>query len=166
MTKKTFLILLFCILLPLTNTAYAAELFGAKSAEQSSDLTIQNMLTYAIQDEYLAHAEYKSIINKYGTIRPFSNIIRAEEIHINMLIPLFKKYGFKLPDNNAEKHILIPRDSKNAVEIGVQAEIDNIGMYEKFLNEPLPEDIQNAFQRLKSASSNHLRAFRTALKRY
>ena len=56
MTKKTFLKLLFCILLPLTNTAYAAELFGAKSAEQSSELTIQNMLTYAIQDEYLAHA--------------------------------------------------------------------------------------------------------------
>ena len=158
--------LLFYILFCLSINASSAELFGAKSAEQSSDLSILNMLTYAIQDEYLAHAEYKSIINKYGAVRPFANIIRAEETHINMLVPLFKKYGFELPDNNAEQHIILPMDLKNALEIGIQAEIDNIGMYKRFLNEPLPQDIQNAFQRLKSASENHLRAFKNALKRH
>ena len=37
------------------------------------------MLTYAIQDEYLAHAEYDYILKNFGDQRPASNIIKAEE---------------------------------------------------------------------------------------
>ena len=51
------------------------------------------MLTYAIQDEYLALAEYELIIEKYGSMRPFSNIINSEKTHIDMFL---KK---ELPDD-------------------------------------------------------------------
>ncbi|MBW1769447.1 MAG: DUF2202 domain-containing protein [Deltaproteobacteria bacterium] len=124
------------------------------------------MLTYAIQDEYLAHAEYEYIINKFGPVRPFSNIIKAEKNHISMLKPLFEKYGFQVPKNTAKEHILIPKGLKEAMETGVQAEIDNIGMYEMLLKKQLPEDVRNIFERLKHASGNHLRAFRNGLRRY
>jgi hypothetical protein len=166
MKRNIFLLVVICIVMALSAHVYAKELFGAKGAQQSSHPTLEQMLTYAIQDEYLARAEYRFIINEYGSVRPFSNIIRAEEQHINMLVPLFTKYGFAVPDDNAEEHIVVPKDLKEALETGVQAEIDNIGMYEAFLNKSLPEDVRDVFERLKNASGNHLQAFRNALSRY
>ncbi|MFC1535147.1 DUF2202 domain-containing protein [Thermodesulfobacteriota bacterium] len=124
------------------------------------------MLTYAVQDEYLARAEYELIIEKYGLSRPFSNIVRSEETHINMLIPLFEKYGFPVPENNASEHVVVPEDTKKALETGVRAEIENISMYKKFLEKELPNDVKLVFLRLKDASENHLRAFRNGLRRY
>jgi hypothetical protein len=166
MKRNILLLVVICIVMALGAHAYAKELFGAKGAQQSSDPTLEQMLTYAIQDEYLARAEYRFIINEYGSIRPFSNIIQAEEQHINMLVPLFTKYGFAVPEDNAAEHIVVPKDLKEALETGVQAEIDNIGMYETFLNRPLPDDVRDVFERLKNASGNHLQAFRNALSRY
>jgi hypothetical protein len=55
---------------------------------------------------------------------------------------------------------------KSAFETGVEAEIDNIKMYEKFLTAKLPDDIRDTFERLKKASGNHLRAFQRGLSRY
>jgi hypothetical protein len=166
MRKKSVILFVFIVSVALSYHVCAAELYGAKGAEQSPEPTLQQMLIYAIQDEYLAHAEYAFIINKYGSIRPFSNIIKAEETHINMLKPLFTQYGFPLPEDTAKDHIVVPMDIKAALETCVQGEIDNIAMYEKFLSTRLPDDVQEIFKRLKSASENHLRAFRNALSRY
>jgi hypothetical protein len=166
MKRNILLLVVICIVMALGAHAYAKELFGAKGAQQSSDPTLEQMLTYAIQDEYLARAEYRFIINTYGSIRPFSNIIQAEEQHINMLVPLFTTYGFAVPEDNAAEHIVVPKDLKEALETCVQGEIDNIGMYETFSNASLPEDVRDVFERLKNASGNHLQAFRNALSRY
>ncbi|MBN1848527.1 MAG: DUF2202 domain-containing protein [Deltaproteobacteria bacterium] len=166
MKKKFTVILLLFGMLALCYNVYAVELYGAKGAEQSDDPTLEQMLVYAIQDEYLAHAEYEYIINQYGSIRPFSNIIKAEETHIAMLKPLFEKYGFKLPEDKGGDHVLVPKDLRQAFEAGVQAEIDNIAMYEKFLSKNLADDVRSAFQMLKNASENHLRAFQNGLSRY
>jgi hypothetical protein len=166
MKRKVLLLVVFSLVMALSAYVYAQELFGAKGARQSADPTLEQMLTYAIQDEYLARAEYRFIINEYGPIRPFSNIIQAEEQHINMLVPLFTKYGFAVPEDNAAEHIVVPKDLKEALETCVQGEIDNIGMYETFLNKSLPDDVRGVFERLKNASGNHLQAFRNALSRY
>jgi hypothetical protein len=48
----------------------------------------------------------------------------------------------------------------------VQAEIDNIAMYESFLEKELPADVAGLFAELKRASENHLRAFQNNLSRY
>jgi len=66
--------------------------YGAKGALSQSDMDLKAMLTYAIEDEYLAKAEYELIMDKYGRIRPFSNIVRAEEQHIRYLFELFNTY--------------------------------------------------------------------------
>jgi len=42
-------------------------------------------LSLAINDEYKARATYKKVIEKFGEVRPFSNIINSEENHINHL---------------------------------------------------------------------------------
>jgi hypothetical protein len=166
MKRKILLLLVFSLVMALGPYVYAQELFGAKGAQQSPDPTLEQMLTYAIQDEYLARAEYSFIISEYGPVRPFSNIIHAEEQHIKMLVPLFTTYELAVPEDNAAEHIVVPKDLKGALETCVQGEIDNIGMYETFLDKQLPNDVRDVFERLKNASGNHLRAFSNALSRY
>lgn len=124
-----------------------------------STYSIEEMLTMAIQDEYLARQEYESILEEYGDIRPFTNIIQAEVMHIEMLEPLFAAYKITIPEDDAIDHVVLPETLEESYAIGVQAEVNNIAMYERFLEEDVPEDVQDVFQRLMNASYNHLEAF-------
>jgi hypothetical protein len=167
-----FKLLIETALLVLVSTGvFAADAdFGALGAEGKTALSLEQTLTYAIQDEYLARAEYEAIMERYGNVRPFSNIIRAEEQHIEWLKQLFAEYGLKLPVDTSRSRVVLPADLKTALQTGVQAEVDNIAMYEAFLGKaaasPLPANVRDVFERLKSASENHLRAFRNNLSRY
>ncbi|NLI92029.1 MAG: DUF2202 domain-containing protein [Peptococcaceae bacterium] len=142
------------------NTTDAPSAYGAAAALKDSNLKLDKMLEYAIEDEYLAHAEYEYIIQTYGNQKPFSNIILAEEKHIGMLTPLFTKYQAVLPQNQAKSLVPHPQSLKEALEAGVQAEIANIAMYENFLKLQLPDEIRVVFTQLKEASQSHLAAFK------
>jgi hypothetical protein len=144
----------------------ASDEIGAKAAKANPDPSIEEMLNYAIQDEYLARAEYYEVLERFGSVRPFSHIVKSEETHVGMLVPLFEKYGFVVPEDTYASHVVVPENLERALEIGVQAEIENIAMYESFLERELPVDVRTAFERLKAASENHLRAFRNGLSRY
>ena len=133
--------------------------FGAKGALGTAGLTIDNMLRYAIEDEYLARQEYESIMAAFGEQKPFSNIIKAEETHIEMLREIYDSYGYEIPADNAIDHVVLPESIEEALDLGVQAEIDNIAMYEMFLEQKLPDDIRAVFTELRDASQNHLAAF-------
>jgi hypothetical protein len=160
------LILLVLTMTFLVSLALSAADFGAQGAIEADNLTLTDMLTYAIQDEYLARAEYVEIIQEYGSMRPFSNIVKAEERHISLLIPFFEQYGFEIPEDNVDEHVVVPDDVKTALELGVEAEMANIAMYEVFLKEDLPTDVRDVFERLMAASVNHKEAFRRSLRRY
>lgn len=136
---------------------------GAKGARQDSNLGLEKMLTYAIQDEYLAYAEYEYVIGTFGDQKPFSNIIKAEEKHISLLTPLFTAHKVVLPTNNAKDFVYPPKNVSEALEVGVQAEIDNIAMYESFLKRELPDDVRTVFTELRDASKLHLDAFQKNL---
>ena len=134
--------------------------FGAAALSEGKTYTVEEMLTYAIQDEYLARAEYKVIMDAYGEQRPFINIMRAEGVHIQRLLPLFTAYGVTVPEDTALEHTVKPDSLQAAYEAGVTAEVNNIAMYEAFLKqEDLPDDVRAVFEALMRASGNHLRAF-------
>jgi hypothetical protein len=144
-------------------TAMAAEdEFGSAGATVDTEYTLEEMLIYAIQDEYMAQAEYNAILAEYGVQSPFSNIVKAEAIHIGYLIPLFETYNYALPENDAATRTVLPATIAESYTTGVQAEINNIAMYDEFLNEELPEDVRIVFEKLKSASVYHQAAFERA----
>ena len=60
--------------------------------------------------------------------------------------------SFQLPEDNVIEHVVTPEEIKSALGIGVQAEIDNIAMYEAFLQTDLPADVRDVFERLTTAS--------------
>lgn len=133
--------------------------FGSAAALADDSLTLEEMLTYAIQDEYAAEAEYAKIIESYGPVRPYTNIIKAETKHIAALLPLFEANGFTVPVNDSASHLVLPASLKESYAIGVQAEILNIDMYNRFLAEELPDAVRTVFESLKTASESHLAAF-------
>ena len=134
--------------------------YGAKGALVDNELTIMDMLLYAVQDEYLARGEYLSIIETFGSQRPYSNIIKSEETHLAYLKEVFDSYGLDFPNDESIDHIIIPDNLLEAAKTGVQAEIDNIEMYELFLSYDLPENVIEVFSSLKNGSHSHLAAFK------
>jgi len=161
----TIFVLVFSVFI-FTGGVWAVEDYGAEGVQEKDQFTLEEMLKYAIQDEYLAKAEYELIMQKFGEQRPFSNIMQAEEYHIEILLPLFTKYNIEIPLDLSDQHVILPDDIKTALETGVNAEIVNIEMYEKFLDkEDLPADVAEVFEELKRGSENHLEAFRDNLNR-
>lgn len=148
-----------------THTNRQTQNYGAKGALSASTLTLPQMLTYALQDEYLAQARYDNILGNFGYIRTFAQIKEAELRHINALLPLFKRYQVPLPDDESHSFVTTPESIKAAYAAGVQGEIDNISMYERFLSLNIPNDVRIVFSQLRNASLNHLAAFERGLAR-
>ncbi|MBP2641976.1 MAG: hypothetical protein H6Q66_2927 [Firmicutes bacterium] len=153
--------LLLGMMLMMSTTAASANDYGARGALQTPKPTLQEMLNFAIQDEYLAKAQYSAILDTFGKVRPFSNIVQAEGQHIAELQPLFNDRGLDVPSDESKPYVVNPQSLADAMKIGEQAEIDNIAMYEHFLRQPdVPEDVKAVFSRLLAASQRHLNAFR------
>ena len=139
--------------------------YGAVGSFDNTEASLEQMLIYAIEDERLARSEYEYIINELEAGSPFTNIIKAEETHIALLIPLFEAYGYTLPEDTSKEHLIPAESITAALETGVQAEIDNIAMYELFLELDLPDDVRDVFIELRDGSINHLAAFQRKLSR-
>ena len=137
--------------------------YGSAGALKDTELTLADMLTYAMQDETIARAEYAAILDSYGSVRPFTNIIRAEESHILALQPLFEAYGIAVPADDSASLVTTVPSLTEAYQTGVSAEVNNIAMYETFLDQNLPDNVRAVFESLMRASENHLRAFQNRL---
>lgn len=166
---KRFAIVLACILAlatlpalaPAEETMTAEEMpFGAAAVAEGVSYTLEEMLTYALQDEYLAKAEYELIQEVFGVDNPFGNIMKAEITHQELLFGLFEAYGFAIPEDTAKDHVIIPDTLLDTYLTGVEAEIKNIAMYLIFLSDDtLPQDVRDGFTALMNASQSHLEAF-------
>jgi len=119
-------------------------------------------LKTAIDDEYHALSTYQAVIEKFGTVRPFSMIIGAEEQHIASLKAIFDKYGIEIPANTWDGKAVAPATLQEACQIGVDAEIANADLYRSQLLPAVSEypDITSVFENLMNASQDkHLPAF-------
>ena len=138
---------------------FAGQIFAAKLDAQT-----QQALIDAINDEYKAKATYQKVLEKFGDVRPFSNIIKAEEHHIEELLPLFEKYGVPVPEDTWYDKVPEFATLDEALKAGVEAEIENAKMYDEFFKFVKEQDIIDVFTVLRDASQDkHLPAFQRAL---
>lgn len=154
--------LLAVAMVAVTASVFAND-FGAKGASTKNAYTLDEMLAYAIEDEHMALAEYQAIMKKFGEQRPYRNIAESEKTHIQYLENLYASLGMKVPEVDAGAHVSVPSTLAEAARIGIDAEIANITMYERFLKEDLPSEVREVFVLLKNASENHLEAFKRQL---
>lgn len=119
---------------------------------------LEKMLTVLINDEYQARAEYEAIIDEFGAQAPFTNLVRAETMHINALTRLFNAYELDVPSDNS-KNTIVPDSVEKAYAAGIVTEKESIALYEKYLDLDLPVSVERVFTNLQNASKNHLATF-------
>jgi len=149
-----------------TSSSEQGQLYGAMAVETMHTFTPEEMLTYALEDERMAFAEYTLIMQKFDVSQPFSLIIEAEKKHESLLLDLFKKYQFDVPSFDGSDHVMVPSSLQDTYQVGVEAEIKNIDMYNKFLSYNLDEDMREVFTELRDGSLNHLEAFKRQADKY
>ncbi|CCJ08956.1 DUF2202 domain-containing protein [Methylocystis sp. SC2] len=123
-------------------------------------------LREALDDEYKARATYQSVIDRFGPVRPFVNIIEAEERHANALLRLFERFGIEPPKDRWAGLVPAPSSLAEACEAGVEAEIENAAMYARLLAQVSDARVRDVLTRLQQASQQrHLPAFRRCAER-
>ncbi len=142
------------------------------TADSELPAEIQDMVLEALlgpEGEYAAYATYAAIIDTYGAVNPFTNIMKSEAQHIVALTTILDAYGVPYPAENPYLGtIVVPESLATAAQAGVDAEIANVDLYERQLEAvaDYPE-ILNVFINLQSASQNqHLPAFERAVARF
>ena len=124
------------------------------------DANTKAMVLEALMDEYKSRAFYRLVLNTFGEIRPFSNIVNAEETHARALELLCGHFGIPLPKDDWEGKLAPPSSVLEACRAGIQGEHDNISMYDRFLRQTKVPEVLTLFQRLQAASrQHHLPAF-------
>nr|WP_272211100.1 DUF2202 domain-containing protein [Marinicella sp. W31]MDC2876981.1 DUF2202 domain-containing protein [Marinicella sp. W31] len=141
---------------------------GVSGATAATTLpeSVQAALTRSLEDEYHAAAFYDAVITAYGPVRPFVNIIAAEQQHADAIINLMAVYGMAVPENtmlgSEAVAAAVPGSLAEACSIGVEAELENRSLYDGELIPAVSAypDIVNIMEALRDASeNNHLPAF-------
>lgn len=123
------------------------------------------MLLFAVQDEYLARAQYAEIITRFETQNPYSNIMSSEESHLAALRGIYAARGVEFPADTSAEHVVIPTTLLEAAQTGVQGEIENIAMFDRFLATNPAPDVAAVFTELRNGSVSHLNAFEAQVNR-
>ena len=146
----------------------------AEPVQQTSLLTIeaQEAVLEALvgaEGEYAAYATYDAILDEYGNVNPYANIMAAEAKHIDALKQILDQYEVAYPTENPYLGMIeAPESLAVAAQAGVDAEIANVALYNEQLEavEDYP-DIVAVFVNLQAASQEqHLPAFERAAARY
>ena len=124
--------------------------------------TEADALKQAILEEYGAYNLYQSVISQFGNVYPFSQVVRSEQQHINVLTQQAVKYGVAVPANPGLSSAPSFSTLSDACEAGVNAEIEDAALYDKLSPSVSHTDILQVFNNLKSVSLNsHLPAFQS-----
>jgi hypothetical protein len=178
MFKKFVLVIVVVVLAALPVSAAFAQGPGNRPNQTccatlppASDLPLTEeviaAMTSGIQDEYNAYLVYQAVIDQLGELRPFTNIQRAEQQHINAWTNLFNRYEIAVPEMPGAVTVPEFTTRAEACQIAADAEIANFGLYDSMLEtvQDYP-DIAFVVRNLRDASEfNHLPAFERCVAR-
>lgn len=118
-----------------------------------------NGLLLALNDEYHAWAVYNQVIQDFGAVLPFTRIQQAERMHINALIRQFNLYNVPIPTNPWIGNVASFGSVQEACAAGVDAEINNIALYDTLFSSTQQQSIVQVYSALQHGSTMHQRAF-------
>lgn len=140
----------------------ASAAFGADPSPTPSVVhdPVRQALTLALLDEYRARDTYQAVVDRYGPVRPFGNVLAAEERHVSALVRQFKTLNLPIPEPDKTLRA-VPGSLNEACRLAVQAERENVALYTRLL--PMVSGhprIEETFRTLQTASRDrHLPAF-------
>ncbi|MCU0881664.1 MAG: hypothetical protein MUF14_03230 [Hyphomonadaceae bacterium] len=121
----------------------------------------------ALDDEWQAEAAYAAMIDRFGSVRPFTNIIEAERRHAEAIQHQLRRLGVAVPANRwANAALPVPATLTEACEQAIAAELQNFALYQRLLPKVSDPAARHVLERLQAASRDrHLLAFRRCLAR-
>lgn len=123
-------------------------------------------LCEAIDDEFHARATYLRVIERFGPVQPFVNILASEERHIAALCGLFERFGWDVPADRWAAVTEAPTSLEQACRSGAEAEIANAALYRRVMTMTDDPDVLRVFDNLRRASQErHLPAFQRCAER-
>ena len=123
-------------------------------------------LEMALDDEYKAEATYAAVLSKFADARPFVNIKEAEQRHADMVVVHYQAYGMTVPANPYMGQISAPDTLLAACQLGRDAEIENIALYDRIIPTVENPAIKQTLTQLQWASRDrHLPAFQRCIDR-
>ncbi len=126
-------------------------------------------LNTALADERNASATYQVILERFGDVRPFSNIIHAEARHIEALHRIYERYGVRIAVTPGKVDATTEtEDLATLCKIAAAGEVENTRLYDEVLLPAVSDyrDIAAVFARLRYASwNNHRPAFERCARR-
>ncbi len=145
----------------------SAEPLGHAAAPvDPPDAATLDALCEALDDEYKARATYRAVIEAFGPVRPFVNIVEAEERHAQALLRLFERFGVAPPEDRHAGRVAAPESLAAACAQAIAAEVENAEMYARLLGQVAHAAVRRVLANLMRASqSRHLPAFRRCLAR-
>ncbi len=131
------------------------------------DTRLYGRLTEALDDERMAIATYRRVIEKFEPVRPFINIVASEERHAAAIVGLFQRYGLAVPpDPWPAASLPIPDTVQEACQKAAAGERENIAMYDLLLAGTAEPDVRVVLRNLQAASRDrHLPAFERCISR-
>ncbi len=131
------------------------------------DQKSRDALLAALDDERRAEAYYGAVLDRFGQVRPFSQIINAERRHEAHVLTLMKNHGVDAPANRwANEKPEVPSTLADAARQAVEFERQNVAMYDGFLEFVPAGDIRDTMAQMRKVSlERHIPAFEAAAKR-
>lgn len=149
--------------------AMGAAIFTTASANETTETqkdakySLEEMLTYAIKEQYMTQAEYEAINEKFGEQLPYSNMLRSNERQIDLLEQLCEEYKVAIPKTDWDKQVVLPDSIEDSYKKEIADEEKNIKTYDNYLKQELQDDVKLVFERLKAISEHHLYVFENAV---
>ena len=151
----------------LTMACSAAPSEAQPSETSTASPADADALVLALEDEYRAEATYDAVMAAHGEVRPFSNIIQAEQRHSERVRAEMSRLGIEYSDTNPFiGKITAPTTLLAACQQGVDAETENIALYDEILPTIVDPEVKATLTDLQWASRDrHLPAFQRCVDR-
>ncbi len=110
------------------------------------------LLDEAYQDELKAYIRYEGIIEQFGEVGPFGNLLDSERRHLDHLADLYIARGMT-PAAVYEPAAVMYLSVLSACQVSLEAEKDNVVLLDKLIHETTEPDIIDTLQWIKRASA-------------
>lgn len=129
-------------------------------------IDVRTLLFDALEDERKAEAFYEAVLERFGPVRPFVNIVSAERRHAGAIERHLRRLGIAIPENRWKGRGEAPASLAAACEQAIAGEVDNIALYDRLIPRIGDPAVRQLFENLQAASrENHLPAIRRCLER-
>jgi hypothetical protein len=132
---------------------------GQGSREPLSDAENEGLVR-AIEEAFGAQALYQSVLDKFGNVTPFNDIVLSEAKHASALINQAQKYGIPVPEFPSSEGLSAIETVTEACQAGVDAEIADAELYDELMSFTTNSALIRVYTNLKKASlDSHLPSF-------